>query len=286
MRLMARPGFLGILLSVLAAVWGGRAVAAPRVVLLEMAGGAKDIRQEVRDSAEQALRGLGVDVVPQNQVKVSLDDCNVPSCLAELGRQAGASHILEIQGSYVNESYNLRLDLRDGETGRILGSDSKECEICSARDFYRAVKDRSAALWTRVVREQAGAGAVPAEAAPTTQARVDLTETKVAPPPARAGRPFWRQPLPLVGLGLTAGAAVLLGFGGYYLSVDGDPDPSCHGQPACAFKRSTATPGWGFVGGGVAALAGGVALLIWGRDDPDAPAISLGPGTVTLSGSF
>ena len=50
--------------------------------------------------------------------------------------------ILEIQGSYVNESYNLRLDLRDGETGRILGSDAKECEICSARDFYRAVKDR------------------------------------------------------------------------------------------------------------------------------------------------
>jgi hypothetical protein len=40
------------------------------------------------------------------------------------------------------------------------------------------------------------------------------------------------------------------------------------------------------VGGGVAALAGGVALLVWGRDDPDAPAISLGPGTVTLSGSF
>ena len=38
--------------------------------------------------------------------------------------------------------------------------------------------------------------------------------------------------------------------------------------------------------GGGAALLGGVAILIWGRDDPDGPAISLGPGTVTLSGSF
>jgi hypothetical protein len=58
---MLRPGFSGILIAVLAAVFfGSSAVAAPRVVLLEMAGGARDVRQEVRASAEQALRELGV----------------------------------------------------------------------------------------------------------------------------------------------------------------------------------------------------------------------------------
>jgi hypothetical protein len=277
---------MGIMISLVAVFFGSSAVAAPRVVILEMAGGARDIRQEVRASAEQALRGLGVEVVPQNQVKASLDDCSIPSCLAELGRQAGASHILEIQGSYVNESYNLRLDLRDGETGRILGSDAKECEICSARDFYRAVKDRSAALWTRVVREQGSAEAVPSQAVPVTPARADLAEAKAAPSPTQVGRSFWRQPLPLFGAGLVAGGAVLIGFGGYYLAVDGEPASSCQGQQPCAYKRSTAELGWGLLAGGGAALLGGVAILIWGRDEPSGPAVSLGPGTVTLSGSF
>jgi hypothetical protein len=286
MGLMLRPGLSGILISLLATLCGGAAVAAPRVVVLEMAGGARDIRQEVRASAEQALRTLGVEVVPQDRVNTALEECNIPSCLAEVGRQAGASHILEIQGSYVNESYNLRLDLRDGETGRILGSDAKECEICSARDFYRAVKDRAAALWTRVVHEQGSTEAVPSRAVSVTPTRADSAEEKVVPPPARAGRSFWRQPLPLLGLGLTAGAGVLLGFGGYYLAVDGDPASSCQGQPPCAYKRSTAGLGWGLLAGGGAALLGGVAILIWGRDDPTGPAVSLGPGTATLSGSF
>jgi hypothetical protein len=251
-----------------------------------MAGGARDIRQEVRASAEQALRALGVDVVPQNRVKSALDECNIPSCLAELGSQAGASHILEIQGSYVNESYNLRLDLRDGGTGRILGSDSKECEICSAKDFYRAVTDRTTALWMRVVREQGSAGAVPVQSVPVTPAQIDTTEDRTIPPPTISGRSFWRQPWPLFGLAVTVGGAALLGFGGYYLAVEGQTDPSCAGQRACPFTRSTAGLGWGLLAGGSAALLGGVAILIWGRDDPIEAAISLGPGTVSFHGRF
>ncbi len=280
MRPMLRAGLRGILISLLAALWGGVAAAAPRVVLLEMAGGARDIRQEVRASAEQALRGLGVEVVPQDRVATALEDCNIPSCLAELGRQAGASHILEIQGSYVNESYNLRLDLRDGETGRILGSDSKECEICSAKDFYRAVRDRTTALWARVVSEQGSASSASLSAANATPALTEPNQGTVVAPPAR--RSFWRQPLPLFGLGLAAGGVALLGFGGYYLEVDGD----CGVQPACTFRRKTAGLGWGLLAGGSAAILGAVAIVIWGRDEQTGPAISLGPGTISFFGHF
>ena len=273
----------GMMVSLLAA---GSAVAAPRVVLLEMAGGTREIRQEIRASAEEALHTLGVEVVPYDQVKTALDDCNIPSCLATLSQQVGASHVLEIQGSYVNESYNLRLDLRDGETGRILGSDSKECEICSARDFYRAVSDRTAALWARVVREQASAGSVAPQAVSAPPAQTGIAEAKTAPAPTNSRRSFWRQPLAVFGLGLAAGGAVLLGFGGHYLAVDGEPDPSCGAQPACPFKRATGGLGWGLLAGGGAALLGGVAIVIWGRDQPSGPAISLGPGAVSLSGHF
>ena len=283
---MLRTGPLGVLIALVAAFFGGSAVAAPRVVLLEMAGGARDIRQEVRASAEQALRALGVEVVPQNRFKTVLDECNIPSCLAEMGRQAGASHILEIQGSYVNESYNLRLDLRDGGTGRILGSDSKECEICSAKDFYRAVTDRTSALWMRVVREQGSAGAAPVQSVSVTPAQTDMAEARTAPLPTTSARSFWRQPWPLFGLAVAVGGAALLGFGGYYLAVDGKTDSSCAAQQSCPFKRATAGLGWGLLAGGSAALLGGVAILIWGRDEPTEAAISLGPGTVSFLGHF
>ena len=283
---MLRPGPLGVLITLLAALCGGSAAAAPRVVLLEMAGGARETRQEVRASAEQALRALGVEVVPQNRVKTALDECNIPSCLAELGRQARASHILEIQGSYVNESYNLRLDLRDGGTGRILGSDSKECEICSAKDFYRAVTDRTTALWTRVVREQGGAGPAPVPSVSATPAQADTAKARTAPPPTISRRSFWRQPWPVFGLAVAVGGAALVGFGGYYLAVDGQTDPSCAAQRVCPFTRSTAGLGWGLLAGGSAALLGGVAILIWGRDEPSETAVSFGPGTISFHGHF
>lgn len=276
---MLRAGLLGRLISLLAVFCGGSAIAAPRVVLLERAGGAREVRQEVRASAEQALQALGIDVVPQSRVRSTFDDCAIPSCLIELGRQVGASHILQIQGSYLNESYHLRLDLRDGETGRILGSDSKECEICSAKDFYRSVRDRSAALWTRVVRDQAGAGAEPVPAG-ATPVPTDRAGTNATAPGAR--RSFWSQPWPLVGLGLAAGGAALLAFGGYYLAVDGN----CASQPYCVSRRATAGLGWGLVAGGSAALLAGVAIVIWGRDDPAAATVSLGPGTVSFAGRF
>ena len=51
-------------------------------------------------------------------------------------------------------------------------------------------------------------------------------------------------------------------------------------------KRATAGLGWGLLAGGSAALFGGVAILIWGRDEPTEAAISLGPGTVSFLGHF
>jgi len=90
----------------------------------------------------------------------------------------------------------------------------------------------------------------------------------------------------LFGLAVAAGGAALLGFGGYYLAVDGKTDPSCAAQQSCPFKRATAASAGAWLAGGSAALLGGVAILIWGRDEPTEAAISLGPGTVSFLGHF
>ena len=290
MGCMFRAGSSGILTLLLSALCAGSAwAAAPRVVLVENAGGAPEVRQKVRASVEDALRGLGVEVVVQERINPGAGDCTAPSCLADLGRQAGASHLLEIRGSYANESYNLRLDLRDGATGRVLGSDSKECEICSAKDFYRAVQDRSAALWSRVAREQGSVSTpVPDTAGATSvsPARSGSGETAIVPPVREAHRSLWQQPLPLLGLGLILSGAVAMGFAGHYLAVDGDPDPSCPDKLSCVNKRATADLGWELLAGGGAAVLAGVAIVLWGRDAPDGPVLSLGPGRVSLSGRF
>jgi hypothetical protein len=276
-----------ILLSFFAAICGGSARAAQqRVVLVEIAGGPRDIRQKIRSSAEQALTDLGVQVVPENQLNPKPDECNIPSCLADLGRKVGATHVLEIQGSYVNEAYNLRLDLRDGKTARILGSDSKECEICSARDFYRAIKERTTVLWTRVAQEQGSAIAPAAGTAKGAPSSSDIGEPAPKSPESRPHRSLWQQPLPIIGLGFALGGVVAMGFGGHYLAVDGDPDPSCESQASCATRRSTKSLGWGLLAGGGAALLGGVAVVLWGRDSQGGPTVSLGPGSVFLSGNF
>jgi hypothetical protein len=55
---------------------------------------------------------------------------------------------------------------------------------------------------------------------------------------------------------------------------------------SCIEKRNTKTLGWGLLAGGGAVLLGGVAIVLWGRDDPAAPKISFGPGSIFVSGNF
>jgi hypothetical protein len=166
--------------------------------------------------------------------------------------------------------------------GRVVGRESKECEICSARDFLRAIKDRTVTLWTRVAREQASVIQPSAETRTESNATVPLT----APTDAeqRRHRSLWQQPVPVLGLGLMLGGVVAMGFGGYYLAVDGEPPSNC--ASPCAFERDTKRLGWELLAGGGGAILTGTVLVFLGRDSDTSTRVAVGPGRILLSGRF
>jgi hypothetical protein len=273
---MFRIGISTILIS-LAVGWTGVVLAAPQpVVLVEVPGAALELRERMRTAAEEGLESLGV-TVPRQLHDPSKEECTTPECVTGRSKRFGATHVLEIQGTYRDESYKLRLDVRATNGGRVVGSESKECEICSARDFVRAIKERTIALWSRVAREQASVVQPSAEA---SHQATPKAASLVQPPSAEARQPrsLWRQPIPLVGLGLMLGGVVAMGFGGYYLAVDGESD----GPRVNTTKRQ----GWELMGGGGGAVLVGAALVLLGRDSGTSPKVALGPDRILVFGRF
>jgi len=263
-------------LAALVSTWSGLVLAAVQpTILVEVPGAAPELREKMRVAAEEGLDSAGATVLRQLR-DPQKEECTTPDCMAERSKRFGATHVLEIQGTYKNESYKLRLDVRATNGGRVLGSESKECEICSARDFLRAIKERTTILWTRIAREQASvvepspqADAVPA---PKT---VLLTPSHAE---QRQPRSLWQQPLPLVGLGLMLGGVVAMGFGGYYLAVDGEPDG--------IRVRTTKRLGWELMAGGGGAVLVGTAFVLLGRDSDTSPKVALGPDRILVFGRF
>lgn len=271
-------------LAVLATVWSGLALAAAKpVILVEVPGAASEMREKMRVAAEEGLESLGV-TVPRQLHDPQKDECTTPECMSERCKRFGATHVLEIQGSYLNESYKFRMDVRTTHGDRVLGSESKECEICSGRDFLRAIKERTAVLWTRVAREQASvvepapqANAEPAPKAVSLQAPLNTERTQP--------RSLWQQPLPLVGLGLMLGGVVAMSFGGYYLAVDGEPPSGC-GDPCAREPLKTKKLGWELMAGGGGAVLLGTAFVLLGRDSESSTRVALAPGRILVSGRF
>ncbi len=269
-------------MTALMLAWSAVALAAPRpVVTVEILRAAPEFREKMRAAAETELESLGV-TVPRQLRDPGKEECESPQCVAERAQRFGATHVLEIQGNYGNESFKLRLDVRAANGGRILGSDSKECEICSGRDFLRAIKERTVTLWKRVAREQASVVQRAEESGVATQ-----TPLVASTPPQRQPRSLWQQPLPLIGLGLMLSGAVAMGIGGYYLAVDGELDPSCQDAESChRTPRETSHLGWGVLAGGGGAILTGTAFVLFGRDSDTSPKVAVGPGHILVSGHF
>ena len=180
----------------------------------------------------------------------------------------------------------MSLDVRDGESGRSLGTDGKDCELCSEEQFATTLQERVTTLWKRIAREDARAKAAASNRHLQPLAASDTEEKPAAPPPA----PIWTQRTPMFGLSLGVLGLVGIGVGAYYIAVDGNTIESTHpGDPAQSrpvIVRDTGKWGWSFLGLGAVSVLAGSSMVIWGRDDGTTVSVAVGPSSLGLQGKF
>jgi hypothetical protein len=258
-----------------------------KVAVVDTVQASLRLKLGIRQAVATALDDLSVAMVPLEDLTAEDAACTDAACFAAIAKRVGATHVMVVQGVANPAGYRLTLDVRDGETGRSLGSDGKDCELCAEDQFVPTVQEKVGKLWTRVMQEQAPP---PAE------------ETTPPPPPARhmvpvrdterppgldvsSTPPWWKQPTPMMGIGFGAVGLLAAGFGVYYIAQDGktvESTPSGKG----VILRDTGKWGWSLLGVGVVSIAAGSAMVIWGRDDGSNVSVAVGPRSLGLQGKF
>lgn len=258
-----------------AAAW-----AQAKVVVLDSIQASLKLKLAVRQAVATALDDLSVPMIPLEDVLPEDASCADAACYAAIAKRVTATHLLLVQGVANPAGYRLSLDVRDGESGRTLGTDGKDCELCAEDQLVPTVQEKVTSLWVRVMQEQSAAAAPqPAPAASAGMAPVTVTES---PPPPR----WYEQGTPLLGAGFAAIGLVAAGFGVYYILQDGETAKRNQINDRPILLRDTGTWGWSLTGVGAVAVLAGAAMIIWGRDDGANVAVALGPRSVALQGRF
>jgi hypothetical protein len=260
-----------------AAAW-----AQAKVVVLDSVQASLKLKLGVRQAVAAALDDLSVAMVPLEDVLPEDANCADAACYVAIAKRVGATHVLLVQGVANPAGYRLTVDVRDGESGRSLRSDGKDCELCAEDQLSPTVQEKVTSLWIRVMQEQSA----PPQPAPAAVA--------VVPPPAQAPgvdttavSSRWLQRTPLMGLGFGVAGLVAAGFGVYYIAVDGDTvEASKSTTPRPIILRDTGKWGWSLVGVGAVALVAGSAMMIWGGDDGSNVSVALGARSIGLQGRF
>jgi hypothetical protein len=257
--------------------------AANRVLVIDSIETIEKLRVEAGEAIKAALSEQQFsDVTFASQADKA---CSTLACQVGLARQKKVDFLLMVRGMATGTGYQLSLEVRDVATGRILGSDSKECELCDPKEFTKAVRDRTSLVLNRVQQE---IDAQEALKPPTPPVLPETPPSKTASDPttlpAWIERGFWEQPLPVVGLGLAVTGAGVLGFGIYLLAIDGNC--AAGEKSPCPIKRDTKT--WGLIsaGTGAAALIVGSALAIWGQDSKSDVQVMASHNSIGLWGRF
>jgi hypothetical protein len=269
------------LLSLVGSVLLPTAARAEKVAVIDTVQASLQLKLGIRDAVATALDGLSLPMVPFEDILPEDATCADSSCFAAMAKRVEATHILLVQGMANPAGYRIMLELRDGESGGDLGTESKDCDLCAESQLVPTVKEKISILWNRVKEKQAAdadaAAQARAQGATRQQERVVEKEREVAP--------WWKQPTPGIGLGFAGLGLVGIGFGVYYVAVDGKAAEK-NAQGRGVMLRDTGKWGWSLVGAGAIALLAGSAMIIWGRDDGTEVSVAVGPNSLGLQGRF
>jgi hypothetical protein len=246
------------------------------------------LKLNARQAVAAALDEIGVAMVPMEDMTSEDGDCNQSGCFKVIAKRVGATHLVLVSGVANPAGYRLSLEVRDGKSGRSLGTDGKDCELCAEDQLATTLQERVTKLWKRVVREEERAEA----ASGSRRLKPVVADRSEEKRPAVQGSSWWTQRTHLMGLGFAAVGLVGIGFGAYYVAVDGKAvEYSANNQPV--ILRDTGKWGWTFLGLGAAALVAGSAMMIWGGDDGGGTQrdqsnlqVLVGPGSLGLQGKF
>jgi hypothetical protein len=261
------------------------AARAEKVAVIDTVQASLKLKLGIRDAVATSLDELSVLMVPFEDILPEDATCADASCFAAMAKRVEATHILLVQGVANAAGYRITLEVRDGESGGDLGTEGKDCDLCAESQLVPTIKEKISVLWNRVKEKQA---ADAASAAAAAQAQAELANRREPEPVREKERkvePWWKQPVPGIGLGFVGLGLVGMGFGTYYVLVDGKAAEK-NGQDKGVMLRDTGKWGWSLVGAGAIAAVAGSAMIIWGRDDGTEVSVAVGPNSLGLQGRF
>jgi len=282
--LSTRRNLFGSLLLLGMVLLPAAAWAQAKVAVVDTVQATLRLKLSIRQAVAGTLDDLSVAMVPMEDLTPEDAACMDSPCYVETAKRVGATHLLLVQGVANPAGYRLSLDIRDGETGRSLGTDGKDCELCAEDQFASTVQERVGKLWTRVSKEQAQPAATPT---PRPHAMVPVSDTEQRPGVDVSSIPPWHQQVtPMMGLGFGAVGLLAAGFGIYYITQDGKTATTDKVNGSPIMVRDTGKWGWSLLGVGAVSLVAGSAMVIWGRDDGTHVSVAVGPRSLGLQGKF
>lgn len=223
-------------------------------------GVATERRDLVDNTVEARIAGESIELVQPGGSAPAAACADDPSCRDPIATAAKARFIVRARVDEPKPSdYVIRVELFEVGVADPIAAFDDACTICSEADLVRIVRERSLDAREAIARRLA-----PVETKP------DVVPPPEVKPPPRSDQPTVLRPSPLrlVGWGLT-GAGIAGTLGGVALlamhgSRAGCPDDP-RGGGCLPLVYRTVVPGAVVLGGGVALLATGVALVVVGK---------------------